>query len=422
MLHLTRPLAVVDLETTGLSPSTDRIVEISILKVYPDGTHEHKTRRLNPEQPIPYHATAVHGIRQADVAQQPTFRQVAKALLAYLDDADLCTFNGRRFDVPLLAKEFARVQLNFPAPATQHVDVFDLFRLLHPQLPSRTLSAAVQHYLQRPHTGAHQAKADVTATFEVLQAMSRSQLPELLRLRGSSPHLTGLCPMELHELCLGLAAPRPPAGSLAVASLPAPSLPAAPDLQPLLAQLLGLCSGILADGEVNEAEARFFADWLRTHAPAQPVWPFSDLLTRVERIFADGVCDAAERAELREVMTALLDEPRQPAPSTPASDQELPLCEPAPHPVQFAGRHFVVTGKFAYGTRAAVFAAIQALGGVPSDAAPSAGTHYVVVGAAGSPNWVTSSQGRKLQKAVQLRAQGTQLHIVSEQHFRRYLP
>lgn len=414
MLTLSRPLIVVDLETTGLSPATDRIVEISILKVFPDGTREHRTRRLNPEQPIPYHATGMHGIRQADVAHQPTFRQVAKALFAHLDGCDLCTFNGRRFDVPLLAKEFARVQLEFPAASTHHVDVFDLFRLLQPQLRSRTLTVAVEHYLYRSHSGSHQAAADVSATFEVLHAMLRHHQLDLNRLLDTSG-AKGACSIDqLHELCLTTG----PRTTRKPSTLNRNVLPAS--LQPLLAQLLGLCSGILADGEVNEAEAFFFAEWLRRNAPASPVWPFSDLLARVKRIFADGTCDESERAELRQVMTALLESATHD--SRPAADDAgLPLCSPAPHPVEFMGRHFVVTGKFAFGPRQRVFSAILDLGGIPTDTAPSATTHYVVVGAAGSSDWLTSTQGRKLQKAVQLRAKGYPLHIISEEHFRRYL-
>lgn len=167
MLKLTRPLAIYDLETTGTNPVTDKIVEISILKVFPNGTREARTRKLNPERPIPGEATAVHGITDAEVATQPTFKQIAKALFTYLSDCDLCTFNGKRFDVPLLAEEFARVQLDFPGRQVAIVDVFDIYRLLNP----RSLSAAVAQYLNREHTQAHSAEADTTVTFELLEAM-----------------------------------------------------------------------------------------------------------------------------------------------------------------------------------------------------------------------------------------------------------
>jgi DNA polymerase-3 subunit epsilon len=167
MLKLTRPLAIYDLETTGTNPVTDKIIEISILKIFPDGTRETRTRKLNPERPIPREASAVHGITDADVAAQPVFKQVAKALFGYLSDCDLCTFNGKRFDVPLLAEEFARVQLDFPGRDVAIVDVFDIYRILNP----RTLSAAVAQYLNREHTQAHSAEADTTATFDLLEAM-----------------------------------------------------------------------------------------------------------------------------------------------------------------------------------------------------------------------------------------------------------
>lgn len=200
MLRLTRPLAIYDLETTGTNPVTDRIVEISILKIFPDGTREAKTRRLYPERPIPHEATAVHGITDADVAAQPLFKHVAKALFAYLADCDLCTFNGKRFDVPLLAEEFARVQLDFPGRDVAVVDVSDIYRLLNP----RSLGAAVAQYLNREHTQAHSAEADTAVTFELLEALISGPLTTFV---GEAKHLTAeelFCPGGLCDFGDGL--------------------------------------------------------------------------------------------------------------------------------------------------------------------------------------------------------------------------
>ncbi|GAB3879312.1 3'-5' exonuclease [Hymenobacter segetis] len=200
MLKLTRPLAIYDLETTGTNPVSDRIVEISILKVFPDGTREVRTRKLNPEQLIPSEATAVHGITDADVAEQPLFRQIAKGLFSYLSDCDLCTFNGKRFDVPLLAEEFARVQLDFPGRDVAIVDVFDIYRILNP----RSLSAAVLQYLNREHTLAHSAEADTTVTFELLEAMIRGPLTTFV---GEDKKITAeelFCPSGLCDFGDGI--------------------------------------------------------------------------------------------------------------------------------------------------------------------------------------------------------------------------
>ncbi|HEX8327277.1 MAG TPA: 3'-5' exonuclease [Hymenobacter sp.] len=205
MLKLTRPLAIYDLETTGTNPVTDRIVEISILKVFPDGTREVKTRKLNPERLIPKEATAIHGIADADVAEQPVFKQIAKGLYAYLSECDLCTFNGRRFDVPLLAEEFARVQLDFPGRDVAIVDVFDIYRVLNP----RSLSAAVMQYLNREHALAHSAEADTTVTFELLEAMISGPLTAFV---GEAQKITAeelFCPSGLCDFGDGIHHGRP---------------------------------------------------------------------------------------------------------------------------------------------------------------------------------------------------------------------
>jgi len=165
-LRLSRPLVVFDLETTGLSVTSDRIVEISCVKLLPDGTREVRTRRLNPEQPISPEATAVHGIRDEDVAHEPTFAQVARSLLVFFEGADLSGFNVENFDLPLLAHEFARVGMSFPPKETRVVDAWRIFLTQEP----RDLSAAYRFYCQRDLDNAHSAEADAVAAADVLIA------------------------------------------------------------------------------------------------------------------------------------------------------------------------------------------------------------------------------------------------------------
>ncbi|GAA4379630.1 BRCT domain-containing protein [Hymenobacter koreensis] len=186
-------------------------------------------------------------------------------------------------------------------------------------------------------------------------------------------------------------------------------------------QLVGLCTGILADGEVSEREAVFFAEWVRKHAAEEPVWPLTAVLHRVERIFEDGVCDAEERAELQEVMEQLCGFAQAPTPTAETRSTVLPLCVPQPHPLVFADKQFVVTGKFAFGARTAVFEAIDALGGQATDASPTRSTDYLVVGVFASRDWINTSHGRKIEKAVQLREKGTGIRILSEDHWRQFV-
>lgn len=186
-------------------------------------------------------------------------------------------------------------------------------------------------------------------------------------------------------------------------------------------QLVGICTGILADGEVSEREAFFFADWVRRHATDTPVWPFTDVLSRLERIFADGICDDEERDELKQVMEAICGFTAAPEPQAETLSTTLPLCVPAPAALEFAGKQFVVTGKFAYGARSAVFEAIEALGGLPLDTAPTRITNYLVIGVFASRDWVNTSHGRKIEKAVQLREKGTGIRILSEEHWRQFV-
>jgi DNA polymerase-3 subunit epsilon len=165
-LSLDRSLVVFDLETTGTDPAKDRIVEIGILRIEPDGTRDSRTRLINPEVPIPHEATEVHGISDEDVHEAPTFRRIARSLLEFLEGADLAGFNVRRFDIPLLEREFRDCGMDLGLSERRVVDVMTIYH----RKERRDLSAAVQFYLEREHEGAHGAEADLLATWEVLEA------------------------------------------------------------------------------------------------------------------------------------------------------------------------------------------------------------------------------------------------------------
>lgn len=164
-LSLTKPLAIIDLETTGLDIENDRIIEISALLIRPDGSQISKTRRVNPGIPIPAEATAVHGIRDADVAGEPRFSQIAASLLEFLADADFCGFNLRGFDVPLLVREFARAERLFSLEGRAIVDVMEIFKRKEP----RDLAAAYLFYCGKRRDDLHAADADVQACAEILE-------------------------------------------------------------------------------------------------------------------------------------------------------------------------------------------------------------------------------------------------------------
>jgi len=185
-------------------------------------------------------------------------------------------------------------------------------------------------------------------------------------------------------------------------------------------QLSGICAGILADGVVNDAEVAFFSEWVRRFAPLELGWPFSDIVSRVERIFADGRCDESERRELQSVMEALCGYTSESEPAENYSTS-LPLDEPLPTPVIFPDQKFVITGRFAYGTRRKVFAAIESLGGIPTDASPSLDTHYLIIGIFASKDWINTNFGRKIQAAVRLRSSGSGITIIPEQHWQRFI-
>jgi DNA polymerase-3 subunit epsilon len=165
-LSLQRPLAFFDLETTGVKIGRDRIVQIGIVRLRPDGTRESYQTLVNPGMPIPPEATAVHGIRDTDVALAPSLDAVAREVLDELAGCDLSGFNVLRFDIPFLTEELHRVGFEWNTSALRVVDVQRIFHKMEP----RDLGAALKFYCGREHTGAHDALADVEATADVLLA------------------------------------------------------------------------------------------------------------------------------------------------------------------------------------------------------------------------------------------------------------
>ena len=165
-LKLSRPIIFFDLETTGTNIQTDRIVEISLVKLMPNGSFTSKTRRINPEMPIPAEASAIHHITDEDVAGEPTFRQVAASLASQLSGCDIAGFNSNRFDIPLLDQEFHRAGMDFDFSKAKFIDVQTIYHKKEP----RTLIAAYRYYCGKDLTEAHSALADTTATMEVLLA------------------------------------------------------------------------------------------------------------------------------------------------------------------------------------------------------------------------------------------------------------
>ncbi|MEM5564662.1 3'-5' exonuclease [Psychroserpens sp. AS72] len=165
-LNLTKPICFFDLETTGINITNDRIVEISILKVYPDGKEETYTKRVNPTIPIPPEVTLVHGISDEDVADAPTFKDISKEVYQLIKDCDLGGFNSNRFDIPVLAEEMLRADVDFDMKTTKSIDVQTIFH----KMEQRTLSAAYKFYCDKSLDNAHSAEADTLATYEVLKA------------------------------------------------------------------------------------------------------------------------------------------------------------------------------------------------------------------------------------------------------------
>lgn len=173
-LNLINPMVFIDLETTGIDVVKDRIVEMAVLKVMPDGNKEMKVRRINPEMHIPAESTAIHGITDEDVKDQPTFKEVAKSLVSFIEDCDFAGFNSNRFDFPLLAEELLRANIDFDLKNCRFIDVQTIFH----KMEKRTLIAAYKFYCDKNLEDAHSAGADSYATFEVLESQL-DRYPEL---------------------------------------------------------------------------------------------------------------------------------------------------------------------------------------------------------------------------------------------------
>ncbi|MFC0776113.1 exonuclease domain-containing protein [Terrimonas alba] len=169
MLKLIKPLASIDLETTGVNLGTDRIVEIAIVKILTDGSRIVKRKLINPEMPIPKTSSDIHGITNEMVKDAPTFKQVAHELKQILDGCDIAGYNSNRFDIPLLMEEFLRVQVEFDMKGRRLIDVQKIFH----QMEQRTLGAAYKFYCNKTLEGAHSAEADASATYEILEAQTQ---------------------------------------------------------------------------------------------------------------------------------------------------------------------------------------------------------------------------------------------------------
>ena len=165
-LKLKRPIIFFDLETTGLQIAKDRIVEISILKIFPNGNKESKTWLVNPTIPIPPETTAIHGISNDKIANEPTFKEIANDIIELIHNCDLAGYNSNKFDIPLLIEEFLRAEIDFDMKGIKSIDVQNIFH----QLEKRTLIAAYKFYCGKNLEDAHSAEADTTATYEVLLA------------------------------------------------------------------------------------------------------------------------------------------------------------------------------------------------------------------------------------------------------------
>ncbi|HPH86610.1 MAG TPA: exonuclease domain-containing protein [Ferruginibacter sp.] len=177
MLDLKRPIAFIDLETTGINLSTDRIVEIAIVKVSPDGSRQVKRKLINPQMPIPKGSTDIHGITDEMVKDAPTFKQAGNEIKQYLENSDLGGYNSNRFDIPMLMEEFLRAGMDVDLSNRRMIDVQHIFYSMEP----RTLSAAYKFYCQKELVDAHSAEADVQATIDVLM----SQLERYQQLGNS---------------------------------------------------------------------------------------------------------------------------------------------------------------------------------------------------------------------------------------------
>lgn len=166
MLNLTRAIAFIDLETTGVSLSSDRIVEIAIIKILPDGSRQVKRKLINPEMPIPKESSDIHGITDEMVKDAPTFKQAANEIKMFIDNCDLGGYNSNRFDIPILMEEFLRTGMDVDLSTRKMIDVQHIFYTMEP----RTLTAAYKFFCEKELANAHSAEADVDATIEVFMA------------------------------------------------------------------------------------------------------------------------------------------------------------------------------------------------------------------------------------------------------------
>ena len=183
LLQLKNPIVFLDLETTGVNIVTDRIVEIALLKINVDGNETEMLQRINPEIPIPPEVSKIHGISDEDVKSEPTFREVAKNLAKFIEGCDLAGFNSNRFDIPLLAEEFLRADVDIDLKKHKFIDVQAIFH----KMEKRTLAAAYKFYCNQDLVDAHSAMADTKATYEVLKAqLDRYEDVEYEDLTGKS--------------------------------------------------------------------------------------------------------------------------------------------------------------------------------------------------------------------------------------------
>jgi DNA polymerase-3 subunit epsilon len=165
-INLKNPLAIFDLETTGINITSDRIVEIAIIKVHPDGAEERYCQRVNPQMPIPKNISEIHGIYEEDILNEPTFAEIAETVVAFIGESDLAGYNSNKFDIPVLAEELMRVGSTFDISKRKFVDVQNIFH----KMEQRTLAAAYQFYCKKDIENAHNALYDAQATWDVLKA------------------------------------------------------------------------------------------------------------------------------------------------------------------------------------------------------------------------------------------------------------
>ena len=165
-IQLSRPIVFIDLETTGIDICKDRIIEVAIIKIFPDRKREVVHRRINPEMPIPKSSSDIHGILDEHVKDAPTFKQIAHELKGFIDNSDLSGYNSNRFDIPLLVEEFLRANIELDMSGRRMLDVQTIFHMME----KRTLGAAYKFYCEKDLIDAHSAEADASATWEILEA------------------------------------------------------------------------------------------------------------------------------------------------------------------------------------------------------------------------------------------------------------